>query len=207
MKNIPTFDTFINENKNEDLDLDSIILESLIEKEIENLIYDKDDINEFNNLISLIDELSSNFVNEDEMEDDIENAKNRGKRSTTKKVVNAIGWIAFPGVSLLRAVYKTIKKKSAIKRLISKETDPMKKEKLRAQLKKLSRQQVAEYEKLQQAKEKRGKKQEDAENNIDKIKKLDDKQREALVSKAEKEKEEAKKLRDEIEKEKESVKK
>jgi len=64
-----------------------------------------------------------------------------------------IGWVFLPGLSLMNVLRQLVLKKIKIKKMLANETNPKKKEKLKAQLKQMKFEEVKQKEKMEKLKQ------------------------------------------------------
>lgn len=166
MKNILTFEDFINESYNfNGVEFDSVD-ESLI-AELKHMYEafksgeeSEDSENYENNLLEFFLNYGSennevSFLNEDEAGDLKKDMQTRarhelGDAGVFKKAISFLSWVAFP----IKAPYELIKlisKKNKIRKLLKNVPDGAKKEKLRAELNDLTKQQVQAVADLKKA--------------------------------------------------------
>lgn len=135
--------------------------------------------NEINNCLNIINELEKS---------DIDAVKDTGKRGLGWGTLRVGAWVLFFEVMLLRELYKYIVKGKRIKKLLADETDPVKKESLKSELKSLKVDQVKILSKIEDSKKK-------AKEKADKISDEElDKMKDKIVDK----KEEVDTIKDEI---------
>jgi hypothetical protein len=165
MKNILTFDQFINESYGVDFDAFDANDEALIFelKHMYNMFKDGIDTEESemyeNNLLEFFLNYDGGedftFINEDEADDldkdmKVRAAQGMGDKGAFKKAISFLAWAAFP----IKAPYELIKlisKKNKIRKLLKNIPEGPKKDKLRAELNDLDKQQVTAVADLKKA--------------------------------------------------------
>ena len=165
MKNILTFDQFINESYGIDFDGFDANDEALIFelKHMYNMFKDGIDTEDTemyeNNLLEFFLNYDGGedftFINEDEADDldrdmKVRAATKKGDKGAFKKAISFLSWAAFP----IKAPYELIKlisKKNKIRKLLKNIPDGAKKDKLRAELNDLDKQQVTAVADLKKA--------------------------------------------------------
>jgi len=99
---------------------------------------------------------------------DIDIARTAGRRKERQQLYNVIGWAAFFPISLIRYLVKIRRKKVQIKKIIAREDDPVKKEKLKHQLRDLNSKQVKITNKISKVKD-QAKKKAAKDDSVDRV--------------------------------------
>jgi hypothetical protein len=152
MKNILTFEDFINESYNNDTELDihdKEMIEALRELYSMNLSENltNEEIENMFEILGNLDEESINTLFEDDAKDiqdavDKREQTGKGDKGIVKKVASVLGWVFFTPYKAAYELIKIYQKKQAVKKMIGKLPDGPKKDGLRDQLDGMTRDQV-----------------------------------------------------------------